>query len=375
MTQQGLFDYITYGTACDADELRTFLVHMLDVNDELGTAGRRTTPVCVWGRHGIGKTDIIEELARQRGARLVTIAPAQFEEMGDLMGMPVVDGATTRMAPPDWVPRDDGPGILLIDDVNRADDRILRGLMQLLQRGELSAWRLPPRWQIVLTANPDGGDYSVTPMDDAMLTRMMHVTLRFDAKRWSAWAEESGIDPRGIAFVLAYPETVTGLRTTPRTLVQFFERIRAIADLRAELHLVTMLGESCLDKSTVSAFIAFVNHNLDHLITPEEILGARSINAVTKRLATLVNQEVRRVDILSAVCTRLVNHLALRPSPLSASEVANLRTLLVSSVLPQDMRLALAQDFALLDRKKGLSTVLSDPDVALLLLSASTRLS
>jgi len=46
---------------------------------------------------------------------------------------------TTIYLPPDWVPKADesGPGILLLDDINRADDRILRGLMQLLQEFEM----------------------------------------------------------------------------------------------------------------------------------------------------------------------------------------------------------------------------------------------
>ena len=52
--------------------------------------------------------------------------------------------------------KDEGPGILLLDDINRADDRILRGCMQLLQNFELTSWKLPPKWQIVATANPEG---------------------------------------------------------------------------------------------------------------------------------------------------------------------------------------------------------------------------
>ena len=48
-----------------------------------------------------------------------------------MTGAKRVDEATV-FAPPAWVPTADGPGILLLDDVNRADDRILRGLMQLL---------------------------------------------------------------------------------------------------------------------------------------------------------------------------------------------------------------------------------------------------
>lgn len=370
MAGQRQFDYLTYGTICDPGELERFLNHVMDVNDRLAKSGRRMTPVCVWGRHGIGKTEIVESVAAARGAEVVLISPAQFEEMGDLLGMPVVvdGGGATRTAPPEWVPRTEGPGVLLIDDVNRADDRILRGLMQLLQRFEFTAWSLPPGWQIVLTANPDGGDYSVTPMDDAILTRMMHVTLRFEPKRWARWAEQAGVDPRGISFVLTYPEAVTGARTTPRTLVQFFDRLADIDDLHADLDLVTMLGEACLDKETVGAFVGFVNQNLQDLVSPEDILGAADVEQISVRLSRMVGPDAKRVDLLAAVCTRLVNYLAVRRTALSAKEARNLQALLTSLQLPADMRLALAQDLALLDRRLQVSKVLADPAVAKLVL-------
>ena len=135
MTTVTQFEYIYYGTQCDADEVKRFLTHNLDANVSLETRGQKKTPVCIWGRHGIGKTQIVQDVAKQRSAAFVSIAPAQFEEMGDLLGMPTVEagGKSTKMAAPSWVPREPGPGILLIDDVNRADDRILRGMMQLLQ--------------------------------------------------------------------------------------------------------------------------------------------------------------------------------------------------------------------------------------------------
>lgn len=74
--------------------------------------------------------------------------------------------------------------------------------MQLFQNYELVSWVLPPQWLIVCTANPDGGDYSVTTLDEAMLTRMLHVTMEFDAQAWARWAERNDVDSRGINFVL-----------------------------------------------------------------------------------------------------------------------------------------------------------------------------
>src|SRR5512142_782546 len=142
------------GAQLTARQLVTTLDHIFAANEAAERAGGRSTPVCVWGPHGIGKTMIVEDLARGHGWDFAMLSPAQFEEMGDLNGLPVLtDDGRTAFAPPAWVPRHEGPGVLLIDDINRADDRILRGLMQLLSEGQLASWALPPRWQIVATAN------------------------------------------------------------------------------------------------------------------------------------------------------------------------------------------------------------------------------
>ena len=210
-------DFIELGKKGNSKERRDILNHIFERNNILNDDGKRGTPICIWGTHGLGKTQIVRDYAINKGWKFSYIAPAQFEEMGDLHGMPnVIDpdekisgDEYTVYSPPDWVPKDEGPGILLLDDINRADDRILRGCMQLLQNFELTSWKLPPKWQIVATANPEGGDYSVTPMDGAMLTRMLHTTLKFDAKIWAEWAVKSNVDSRGISFVLTYPEPVS----------------------------------------------------------------------------------------------------------------------------------------------------------------------
>ncbi len=284
------------------------------------------------------------------------------------MGMPAVEGGVTTFRPPAWVPAEDGPGILLIDDVNRADDRILRGIMQLLQNYELVSWKLPPQWQILLTANPDGGDYSVTPMDNAMLTRLMHISLQFDVRAWATWAEASGVDPRGIDFVLTYPEVVTGERTTPRSLVQFFESIRGIKDLRAELGLVRLLADSCLDETTVRSFITFINQGLSKLITPEEITGAQDFaRDVEVRLRELVLEKTLRVDILATVCTRLVNHLIRRKGKLSKRQLDNIKAFIKLDFMPNDIRLTMAQDLVA-SENAALKPIMADPAIAKLLL-------
>ncbi|HJL54152.1 MAG TPA: hypothetical protein QF695_16195, partial [Arenicellales bacterium] len=366
-------DHVFYGSRVDATEISATLEHLFETNlqNELDD-GERPTPICIWGTHGIGKTRLVQDFAKKNGWILTYCAPAQFEEMGDLHGLPmrmdpdpeVVGDEYTVYLPPEWVPKEEGPGILLLDDLNRSDDRILRGTMQLMQNFEMFAWQLPPKWQIVATANPEGGDYSVTPMDDAMLTRMMHITMVFDVKAWAAWAVNNDIDPRGIAFALTYPETITGQRTTARSLTQFFKQIKHIKDLKGSLDMITVLANSALDDITVATFLSFVNDNLQQLINPEDILDAPKFAPIKKRLTSLAKGvgDAKRVDRIATICTRLYLHVAkddYKPNELNSK---NLVSFLLHADMPNDLRFSLHRDLVSLggDRAK----MLRDPKLA-----------
>lgn len=364
MTNQQLI----YGVASNAQEVRQFVEHVLAANILAENKGLRKSPICIWGTHGIGKTALIETIAHEKGYQLVSIAPAQFEEMGDLIGMPAIENGKTVFRAPSWTPATPGPGILLIDDVNRADDRILRGLMQLLQDFRLVSWSLPPQWQIVLTANPDGGNYSVTPMDEAMLTRMMHITMIFEVNVWALWAAKNGIDPRGIDFVLMHPDAVCGNRTTPRSLVQFFDAIAPITNLQEALPLVQMLGASCLDDITVTAFISFVQQNLGEMISLEAILSAQNFDLeVYQYIKKAVDQKVFRIDVLAALCTRLIHFLQLKTVALSSQQLSNLQAFIKMDFLPNDLRLAFLQDLMQLPQLE-VKKVMTDPQIGAMLL-------
>ena len=346
----------TQGPKLDAVVLERVLSHIFKRNETLSEKGSRGTPICIWGTHGLGKTEIVQDYAASRGWHLAYCAPAQFEEMGDLHGLPTIHDPTpgsphsgdeyTVFAPPDWVPKEKGPGILLLDDINRADDRILRGLMQLLQNFEMFSWQLPEHWQIVATANPEGAEYSVTPMDDAMLTRMMHFTLGFDAKAWAKWAVAAGVDSRGINFVLNYPETVTGKRTTPRTLAHFFEQISDIKDLKAEIEIVALLAASCLDETTVAAFVSFVNDDLTSLIEPLDILEAKTAADWSKRFKELAKAKGggKRVDRMAAICTRLFLHITAENYKSKPEHATNFAEFLLQEDIPNDLRASVLLD-------------------------------
>ncbi len=342
---------ISYGPLLNGTEVEQVLFHqLLQLR-----SGFRTPPTCIWGNHGIGKTELVKAFAQEKGCDFRYIAPSQLEEMGDLIGLPAADlsNQTTSFLPPAWVPNQPGPGILLLDDINRADERILRGLMQLFQFGSLISWQLPDQWMIVLTANPDQGDYRVTPMDHAMLTRMSHVTMQFDVKVWAKWAEKNSIDSRGISFVLTYPEIINRPRTTPRSLVQFFTSIQGIPHLKEQIKLVRILAESYLEQETALAFVDFVRLDLDQFISVEAILTTQPFHLIKHQLSELIDQETKRLDILSVVFNRLSNHLLLKKEKLEGAELQNLEAFLLLPFIPNDLRLILLQELTKVNHPIG----------------------
>ena len=338
----------SYGAQINGEQLTKFLDKFLESNLVLeSTTGRRPTPLCIWGTHGLGKTEIAMELAKKKEWKLAYCAPAQFEEMGDLHGLPfkfdpdptVIGDERTVYMTPEWVPKDEGPGILLLDDINRADDRILRGTMQLLQNFEMFSWALPPKWQIIVTANPDSGDYSVTSMDDAIITRMIHLTLNFDARIWAEWALQFGIDERGVNFVLTYPEMVTLKRTTPRTLVHFFSQLGQIKDFKKDIFIVEILAKGCLDEATANAFINYVDELLMQIPTPDAFLSQTNLTEIDKIILTLVKTENGiRLDTINTLLTRIIFKLKSKdfvPTP-AAEKV--LEHVLKHTDIPLDLR-------------------------------------
>lgn len=381
------------GKLADAETVKSFVKAVIKSNQGFETwnrdneqlikrgrlAPRKKVPVCIWGVHGIGKTQLIKGLAAELTAEearsdderwlFTSIAPAQFEEMGDLLGMPAIDPGVldnssddkTILVPPAWTPfkveqarfqatGKYGPGIFLIDDANRADMRIISGLMQLLQDFELASWRMPDNWHIVLTANPPGGEYIVRDLDNAMLTRMMHIQMRWDEKVWARWAEQQGIDSRGISFVLAYPELLIGNRTTPRTLVQFFHAIESITDITDpdSMDLLMTLGKSCLDTETVIEFVQFMQNDWSTIIEPEEILNATNFADIAKRIKKLVEPReegaATRVDLANIVVQRLINRILLMSTPFTQAQRDNLVRFLKLGQIPVDLRVAAGRD-------------------------------
>lgn len=135
--------------------------------------------VRIVGRHGVGKTGMVAEYARNEGLGYYKL-DAQVTDIAEVFGMKDTRKYTsgkveTVTAPPDGWPKPGTLGILNIDDMSRALPHVLQPLQQFIMEREFNGLKLPDGWSIVITDNPDDGDYNVSSLDPAQISRMITV--------------------------------------------------------------------------------------------------------------------------------------------------------------------------------------------------------
>lgn len=103
----------------------------------------------------------------------------------------------TIPCPPDWVVNLQENSILCLDDYSRSNTLFSQAVMELVNEGTMIGWDLKSKKvQILLSENPDNGEYNVASQDSAQSDRMIKVNMKWDANDWAARAEKIGVDER-----------------------------------------------------------------------------------------------------------------------------------------------------------------------------------
>jgi len=327
----------TQQVSLNVNETKTFLKHIINNNRFLQQNNKPPVAVEVVGESGIGKTSTIIQLVKELDLHFVKLNLAQIEELGDLVGFPIrqfevckdvdcmwidehaVEEYTklgykftglNRMSycPPEWISGKTTGGILLLDDWNRADIRFIQAVMELIDRQQYISWSLPKDWHIILTSNPDNGEYLVNSIDNAQKTRFISVNLKFDIDCWSEWAENCQIDNRCINFLLKHPELVT-TNINSRSITTFFNSISSIDSFETSLPLIQMIGEGSVGSEFTTLFTMFINNKLDKIISPKTILTHESDEYILNTLKGIIGKDSKyRADLASIISTRIVNY-------------------------------------------------------------------
>jgi len=172
------------------------------------TADGHHTPVMLWGPPGVGKSQMVAEVARKHGVPVIDIRLSQMEP-SDLRGIPFRRGDTVEWAVPAMLPDAErhGPrGILFLDEITSAPPSVSAAAYQLILDRKLGEYEVPPGWAIFAAGNRQGDRGVTYTMPAPLANRMAHFEVETHLDDWVAWAWANGIDERVIAFLRFRPE-------------------------------------------------------------------------------------------------------------------------------------------------------------------------
>ncbi|MGR3511811.1 MAG: AAA family ATPase [Paracoccaceae bacterium] len=246
------------------------------------SAGNLTASWMLHGRPGVGKTQVVSDLAGRIGARLFDIRLTTIEPQ-DLRGLPYYDhdAQKTVWYRPEDLPDDPAnPSVLFLDELTAASPNLQPTVYGLLQERRVGRHVLPASVFIVAAGNTVDDGAIAYEMGTALSDRLIHLQVNAEAKDWlERYAVDRGLSPLVTAFLRARPDlldtTDLALRRgemiacTPRSWERVSDIVGAVEDKKLR-H--TMIAGTV--GSAAAAEFAQVAAEIEALVSLDEILAA-----------------------------------------------------------------------------------------------------
>ena len=257
------------------------LSHILE--EEFRSAALGThTPVMIWGPPGVGKSQIVAQIAMRHDAVMIDIRLSQMEP-SDLRGIPfrtgdVVDWAVPAMLPD--VARHGETGILFLDEITSAAPTVSAAAYQLILDRQLGHYRVPEGWVIFAAGNRQGDRGVSYVMPAPLANRFSHFEIEPNLDDWVRWAVAQEIDDRIIGFLRLRPELLFDFDAEHNPITFASPRSwefahRALQKFDGD----AVLGEAlqaCVGPAAGMQLHAFIQHAAE-LPDLEEILAGKSV--------------------------------------------------------------------------------------------------
>jgi len=151
-------------------------------------------PIFLWGPPGIGKSELVSDLATELGGAFIDLRLAQMEPT-DIRGIPFYNKNNNKM---DWAPPIDLPDeefasqyplvVLFMDEMNSAPPSVQATAYQLILNRRVGKYRLPDNVVLVAAGNRESDKGVTFRMPAPLSNRFVHIEMRVDFPSWEEWA-------------------------------------------------------------------------------------------------------------------------------------------------------------------------------------------
>lgn len=189
----------------------------------------RQRPVLLMGPPGIGKTQIMEQVAAESGVGLVAYTITHHTRQSAI-GLPFIEKRTYGgeefsvteytmseiLASVYRLMERTGltEGILFLDEINCVSETLAPMMLQFLQCKTFGNQHLPEGWLIVAAGNPPEYNKSVRDFDVVTLDRVKRIDVAEDFTVWKEYARRKGIHGAVISYLDIKKDNFYRIETT-----------------------------------------------------------------------------------------------------------------------------------------------------------------
>lgn len=294
-------------------------------------------PVLLLGAPGIGKTQIMEQAARECGVALVAYTITHHTRQSAI-GLPfiskkeyggreysateytmseIVASIYNRMSETGL-----SEGILFIDEINCVSETLAPAMLQFLQCKSFGNHEIPKGWVIVAAGNPPEYNKSVREFDVVTLDRVKKILVEPDYQTWREYAYKENMHP----VILSYLELRNNCFYQMETTIdgKQFATPRGWEDLSRMMEVYERLGKSItadlvgqyiqherISREFAEYYELYQKYQQDYQIT--EILQGKNSEAMVKKVShASFDERVSVVNLLFSGTRQAVRKVMLQ---------------------------------------------------------------
>jgi len=275
-------------------------------------------PIFLWGPPGIGKSDVVAEIARDMGALLIDLRLGQMDPT-DIRGIPFYNKDIGKM---DWAPPIDLPDeetasqypyvVLFMDEMNSAPPAVQSAAYQLVLNRRVGKYRLPDNVVMVAAGNRESDKGVTYRMPTPLSNRFVHSEMKVDFPSWQEWAIKNQIHKDVVGFLTFAKQDLYDFDAKSSS--------RAFATPRSWTFVSELLADEDLDVATTTDLIAgtvgeglavkFMAHRkiASKLPKPEDILSGKATELETKEVSAMYSLVISLCYELKGAIERKVDN-------------------------------------------------------------------